>query len=121
VTRPDERNTNVTQEDKTMSERTPVDVSFVPCGGGYRAVPPSHVARPFAKRTVTFRNFTRSEVDVFFPRGFLAGGKSTISAGGEETYTIADVPGGSYPYAAYVVDAKQFVEGNSSPEIIIDT
>lgn len=103
-----------------MSQKTPVDVSFVPHGSRYRAEPPSHVARPYAKGTVTFRNYTRSAVDVFFPGGVLTGGPPTIAAGGEETYTIAELAAGVYPYAAYVVDAKQFVEGNSSPEIIID-
>ena len=103
-----------------MSERTPADVNFVPHGGGYRAVPPSHVAHLFVKRTVTFRNFTGGNVDVFFPRGFLTGGPSTIAAGAEATYTVAAVDAGPYPYAAYVVDTKQFVEGGSSPEIIID-
>ncbi len=108
------------QEDTKMSERTPVDVSFVPHKGGYRAEPPSHVAHPFAKNTVTFRNFTGSPVDVFFPGGFLTGGPSRIDVNAEATWTIADVPAGVYPYAAYVVNAKQFVEGNSAPEIIID-
>lgn len=103
-----------------MSKNAPVDVSFVPHGSRYRAQPPSHVARPYLKGTVTFRNYTGSAVDVFFPGGFLFGGPSTIGAGREETYTIADNTDGVYPYAAYVVDAKQFVEGNSSPEIIID-
>ena len=106
--------------ESTSEPRGPADVTFVKQGSKYRAQPPAHKANPLTKNSVTFRNVTGNPVLVWFPGNFLTGSPGELGAA-DVTFPINPAsPAGSYPYAAYVVGANEFVEGNSPPEIIID-
>jgi hypothetical protein len=105
----------------SVSGRAPADVVFIRRGSTYRAEPPSHKANPATKTNVTFRNLTGSQVLVWFPGSFLLGSPRPLGDA-DETFDISpEARAGAFPYAAYVVTANEFVEGNSPPEIIIDT
>jgi len=103
----------------------PADVFLIRSGGKFKADPPRQKVHPVTRDQLCIRNLTGSEVVVWFPRRFLVGSPAA------EVYTLhpdetrcfsvaAETLAGVYPYGAYVVDAREFVEGNTPPDIIID-
>lgn len=89
-------------------------------GGRYRVRPGTFVAGRGA--TVIFFNAGPSAVRLIFPESiFTNPGPVPIAAGGSEPLTVKqDLPLNAYVYGAYIVDDKDFAEGESAPVIIID-
>jgi len=66
-----------------------------------------------------------SDVYLWFPGRFMVGAAPAdvyvLRDGETPCFTVPDTTvAGVYSYAAYVVAAKEFVEGNTPPDIIID-
>jgi len=108
-----------------MSDYPAADVFLIRRGNVYKADPPRQKVHPASRNQLCVRNLTESDVVVWFPSHFLVGSPEA------DTYTLrpsetkcfsagAETTAGVYPYAAYVVTAREFVEGNTPPDIIID-
>ena len=86
-------------------------------GTSFRARPPYAVVKPDDQ--VKFSNYSGQVVSLTFPSGLFAGkDQLTLSTGSKDTLTVQDVGDGRYPYNGVVNGMP--VEGESSPEIIVD-
>jgi hypothetical protein len=102
------------------------DVYLIKSGCKYKAEPSR--ARFFAPTpgdVLRICNLTGSEVRLWFPGDFLVGNPAADVYALRNTeakgFTVPErTERGVYSYAAYVVEAKEFVEGNTPPDIIID-
>lgn len=104
-----------------MGRAVPADIVFRKTGPNYRAAPPAYPAHPDTKATVLIRNMTGSRVKVWSPQNALLETPREIDDRDEYPFPInPEIGAGTYAYTAYVVDADEFVEGNSPPVIIID-
>ena len=86
--------------------------------------PPRYRARPASVAaevgdTVKFINFTDHPVVLNFNAGIFGTTTLTVAAGGEQASDVQSIEAGNYPYTGRVHDQWD-VEGDSSPEIIID-
>jgi len=103
----------------------PADVYLIKSGGKYKADPPRPKVHPLTRNQLCIRNFTGSDVYLWFPGRFMVGAAPAdvyvLRDGETPCFTVPDTTvAGVYSYAAYVVAAKEFVEGNTPPDIIID-
>lgn len=85
--------------------------------GNYRARPAYQPATP--GEDVRFINLTGGTVVITFPGGLFTQDTLTLADGAKNTVTLRDqLPDGRYAYAAQVGGVD--VQGESSPEIIVD-
>jgi hypothetical protein len=83
----------------------------------YRARPAYQPAAP--GEDVRFVNLTGGTVVITFPAGLFTQDTLTLAQGTKNTLTVRDqLPDGRYVYAAQVGGVD--VQGESSPEIIVD-
>jgi hypothetical protein len=104
---------------------TAADVFLIRRGNVYKADPPRQRVHPATRNQLCIRNLTGSNVLLWFPENVLVGESPadvhTLLSGGQACFSVAsEALGGVYPYAAYVMDDSEFVEGNTPPDIIID-
>jgi len=108
-------------KEEPMGRAVPADIVFRKTRTDYRAAPPVYTAHPPTKATVLIRNLTGSRVKVWSPQNALLDTPRELDDQDEYPFPInAEKDSGTYAYTAYVVDADEFVEGNSPPVIIID-
>jgi hypothetical protein len=102
-------------------KRSSSDVFVIQTGCDYLVRPATLVIQD--KSRIVFRNLTASPVLLFLPWGKKPQVLPLAPSGKGGDTTEADVrtlPGGVYPYAAYVEAASGFARGESDPRIIID-
>lgn len=108
-------------KEDAMGKEVPADIILRRRGSHYRAAPPVYRAHPPTSGSVRIRNITGSPVKVWSPQDALLETPREIADRDEYSFPINPrTDTGSYAYTAYVVDADDFVEGNSPPVIIID-
>jgi hypothetical protein len=94
-------------------------VVLLKLGNAYKARPAYIVAEPSDK--IRFLNFTDASIVLSFPNGPFTSGSTLVAGGGWDATVPSTAAAGRYVYEGSVSGgANNPLEGESSPEIIID-